>query len=81
LVAQPPAVGAQGENSEAQLTEPDKCEGWHWLLFPSDIPEPRFAPFQALIDSGFHPDDDTEVKKVQLADAVNPTNWSGECSQ
>jgi hypothetical protein len=61
------------ENTCAEAGEPEKCDTWGWVPF-REIPEPRFAPLQKLIDSGFNPDEDREVKSVLLADVVvNPS--------
>ena len=40
--------GEAPPGTEAQLREPNKCEGWHWLPFEG-IPEPRFRPLQLLL--------------------------------
>lgn len=60
------------ENTGAEAREPEKCDTWGWVPF-REIPEPRFAPLQKLMDSDFNPDEDREVKSVLLADVVvNP---------
>lgn len=57
------------DKTEPELREPEKCSGWQWVPL-SEVPEPRFAPLQQLLDSGFNPDDDVCDKQVQLADVV-----------
>ena len=40
--------------AEAKVLEPDKCEGWVWVPWPS-IPQPVFLPLQLLQLSGYDP--------------------------
>lgn len=41
-------------DTQAQLTEPDKCEAWEWVPW-SKVPavDPLFLPLQILVDSPF----------------------------
>ena len=38
-----------------QNLEPYKCEGWAWFRWDA-LPEPLFAPLQALVARGYVPD-------------------------
>lgn len=60
---------------EAKVMEPEKCFEWGWIPF-TEIPQPRFEPLQALIDSGFHPLDDREGLDVRIVDVVRPARPS-----
>lgn len=39
-------------SQEPQNVEPDKCDGWEWVEWPS-VPKPVFEPLQIFIDSGY----------------------------
>lgn len=45
-------VLAQTMDSEPQLLEPEKCEGWKWFEW-TQLPEPLFQPLATLIDRGY----------------------------
>ena len=74
----PPARPQEGV--EAKVMEPDKCSEWGWVPF-AEMPQPRFAPLQALLDSGLHPGDDREALKVRLGDSVQPSRPSVDVGQ
>ena len=50
--------------------EPEKCEGWQWSNL-YEVPEPRFAPLQALLDSGYEPSIDISGLDIQLAEPIS----------
>eukprot|EP00250_Pteridium_aquilinum_P001295 c11505_g1_i1 orf=465-926(-) len=39
-------------SQEPQNCEPEKCDGWEWVEWPS-VPQPVFEPLQDFIDSGY----------------------------
>ncbi len=46
-------IFVRGETVDEPVNmEPEKCEGWEYFAFPSDVPSPRFVPLQALLDAG-----------------------------
>ena len=45
-------VLAKSANGEAQVLEPDKCEGWAWF---EALPEPLFPPLETLRSQGYVP--------------------------
>mmetsp|Transcript_30608 Transcript_30608/g.78121 ORF Transcript_30608/g.78121 Transcript_30608/m.78121 type:complete len:145 (-) Transcript_30608:172-606(-) len=42
-------------DTEAKLTEPDKCDGWHWIPYSqlASFSEPLFMPLKALLESKY----------------------------
>lgn len=45
-----------GDDVEAVNTEPDKCEGWHWMEWGDSVPSPRFLPLDIILkDKSFCP--------------------------
>lgn len=38
-----------------RLTEPDKCDGWHWIPYSqlASFAEPLFMPLKALLESKY----------------------------
>ena len=57
---------------EAQVLEPEKCEEWGWVPW-DDLPQPRFAPLQSLLESDFRPEEDRETLDVKIAEVVQPS--------
>ncbi|MBH9345189.1 NUDIX domain-containing protein [Pseudomonas aeruginosa] len=47
-------LAAGAEDAQAQVMEPDKCEGWAWFDW-DDLPQPRFAPLASLRQRGYSP--------------------------
>lgn len=39
---------------EPRLLEPEKCEGWQWVLW-DEIPKPYFLPVKHLLEQGYNP--------------------------
>ncbi|MBH9399766.1 NUDIX domain-containing protein [Pseudomonas aeruginosa] len=47
-------LAACAEDAQAQVMEPDKCEGWAWFDW-DDLPQPLFAPLASLRQRGYSP--------------------------
>lgn len=47
-------LAASAEDAQAQVMEPDKCEGWAWFDW-DDLPQPLFAPLASLRQRGYSP--------------------------
>jgi 8-oxo-dGTP diphosphatase len=47
---------ARLQNSEARVMEPDKCEEWQWVKWPT-VPQPVFKPLQQLLEGPYQPKD------------------------
>lgn len=45
---------ADWESGEAEILEPDKCDGWAWFEW-DDLPQPRFLPLENLLAEGYSP--------------------------
>jgi 8-oxo-dGTP diphosphatase len=50
-------VLARAAAGEARACEPHKCAAWHWFRW-SALPQPLFAPLQALVAGGYEPASD-----------------------
>ncbi|HBN8230902.1 TPA: NUDIX domain-containing protein [Pseudomonas aeruginosa] len=47
-------LAACAEDAQAQVMEPDKCEGWAWFDW-DDLPQQLFAPLASLCQRGYSP--------------------------
>jgi 8-oxo-dGTP diphosphatase len=45
---------ARARSNDAELREPDKCDGWAWFAW-SELPSPLFLPIRNLLASGYVP--------------------------
>ena len=43
------------QDAEPQNLEPDKCSGWQWVQWPSEVPRPAFQGLHQLLKAGYDP--------------------------
>ena len=43
------------QDAVPQNLEPDKCSGWQWVQWPSELPRPAFQGLHQLLEANYDP--------------------------